>query len=89
MGIHRPRTMIGREQKGRVTFDYVCQCPDCDEAGRMTLVAAEQGMVVCPAGCGAAYVPWKAPDGKWRLKNVVMPHYGDPERGDYTDPDDE
>ena len=77
--------MIGREKHGRVTFDYVCQCADCDEAGRMVLVTSERGSVVCPGGCGAVYVPWRGPDGKWRLQNVVMPHYGDPERGDYVD----
>jgi len=77
--------MIGREKNGRITFNYRCECVDCDEAGRMVLVASEQGAVVCPAGCGAEYMPWKGPDGKWRLKNVIMPVYGDPERWDYIE----
>jgi hypothetical protein len=50
----------------------------------MVLIAAEHGPVACPGGCGAAYVPWKGPDGKWRLKNVIMPVYGSPELGDYA-----
>jgi hypothetical protein len=82
-------SMIGRERRGRITFDYKCECADCDEAGRMVLIAAEHGTVACPGGCGAAYYPWKGPDGKWRLKNVVMPVYGDPEFGDYVEQDDE
>ena len=69
--------MIGREKKGRVTFDYVCQCADCDAEGRLTLMVDEHGPVACPELCGAAYVPWKGPDGKWRLKNVIMPMYDD------------
>jgi hypothetical protein len=81
-------TMIGREKNGRVTVNYVCECADCDEAGRMTLVIAEHGIVACPGGCGAGYVPWKGPDGKWRLKNVVMPYYGDHERGDSVEQDE-
>jgi hypothetical protein len=68
--------MIGREKNGRITFSYRCECSDCDETGRMVLRAAEQGTVACPGGCGAAYIPWQGPDGKWRLKNVIMPHYG-------------
>jgi hypothetical protein len=81
--------MIGRENNGRITFDYVCECADCDEAGRLVLVAAEQSIVPCPGGCGAGYVPWKGPDQKWRLKNVIMPHDGDPELGDDAFVDDE
>ena len=81
--------MIGRERSGRVTFNYRCECADCDEQGRMVLVAAEQGTVACPGGCGAAYVPWRGPDGRWRLKNVIMPHDGSPELGDYVTYDEE
>jgi hypothetical protein len=80
--------MTGREKNGRVFFNFHCECADCDEVGRMVLVIAEHGPVACPGGCGAAYVPWKGPDGRWRLKNVIMPHYGDPERGDYVDEDE-
>jgi hypothetical protein len=84
-------SMIGREKNGRITFDYRCECADCDEAGRLVLVAAEQGTVACPGGCGAAYVPWKNPlnGHRWELKNVIMPHYGSPELGDYVTTDDD
>jgi len=57
----------------------------------MVLVASEQGTVVCPAGCGAAYIPWRNPlnGNRWELKCVVLPVYGDPERGDYVESDDD
>jgi hypothetical protein len=79
--------MVGREKNGRITFDYRCACPDCDAAGRLVLVAAEQGVVACPSGCGAAYLPWRNSlhHQRWELKNVVMPVYGWPELGDYVE----
>jgi hypothetical protein len=77
--------LIGREKNGRITFDFKCACADCDEAGRMVLVASEHGTVACPGGCGSAYMPWIHPDGRWRLKCVILAHYGDPERGDYAE----
>jgi hypothetical protein len=69
-----------RVRNGRITFDYRCACADCDEAGTMVLIEAESGTVNCPAGCGAVYAPWRGPDRKWRLRCVVLPVYGDPER---------
>lgn len=80
--------MIGRQRKGDIRFNYKCECADCDEVGRLTIKAAERGTIGCPGGCGAAYVAWRGPDGKWRLQNVVMPVYGDPEMGDYVEDDD-
>jgi hypothetical protein len=78
-------SMTAIEKNGRIKFAYRCECCDCDEAGTMVLQTHERGTVVCPGGCGAAYYPWKRPDGKWELKNVIMPVYGDPERGDYVE----
>lgn len=72
----------GRQKGNNITFDFKCVCADCDEAGRMVLKANETGTVGCPGGCGTVYCPWRGPDGKWRLKAVVVPVYGDPERDD-------
>ena len=83
-------SIVGQKRQ-RIRFHFKCECPDCDADGMMLLDPKEQGTVACPEGCGAVYLPWQNPmhRNRWELKNVVMPHYGDPERGDYTDPDDE
>ena len=51
----------GRRRGNDVTFDFVCECKDCDEAGTLTIKANESGTVPCPAECGAIYYPWFNP----------------------------
>lgn len=73
-------TMVGDlvgKRKPRIRFHFVCECKDCDADGVMLLDPKESGVVACPDGCGAGYIPWQNPLNKnrWELKNVIMPFY--------------
>jgi hypothetical protein len=64
--------MICAERNGRLTVFYRCEAEGCLEAGKMSFLLGDPGTIDCPGECGSKYLPWKGPDGKWRLKSVVL-----------------
>lgn len=54
---------------------YSFCCPGCGSSGLLTIPIDEHGQVGCPEECGATFIQWKQPSGKYALTCVVQPFF--------------
>ena len=71
-------------QLGTVIADqvrYAFRCPACGSSGWLRIPTNERGQVGCPEECGASFIQWKQPSGRYALTCVVQPCFANkPER---------
>jgi hypothetical protein len=71
------KNIAARIEDGQAVYQFHCE--GCGEAGTLGVPLDSHGTFACPEGCGATYVQWKNPEGKYQLTCVVCPVLDDGE----------